>query len=81
MIRFCRLLDVSKYFCKSIVAHRKSYSCTRKFGHPFAAATLLAISPDVYSCTGKFGHPCAAATLLAISPDVNNLALCQLLLR
>ena len=25
------------------------YSCTRKFGHPFAAATLLAISPDVYN--------------------------------
>ena len=26
-----------------------TYSCTRKFGHPCAAATLLAISPDAYN--------------------------------
>ena len=25
------------------------YSCAKKFGHPCAAATLLAISPDVYN--------------------------------
>ena len=29
------------------------YSCTRKFGHPCAAATLLAISPDVYNLASR----------------------------
>ena len=27
----------------------KQYSCARKFGHPYEAAALLAISPDVYN--------------------------------